>query len=93
MAEGTLEELIINEVASHQGCKIGELFANIDIINACKSTPSLLIDTINKLWEEGELVVIEYVLPTMTYRQKTFLFPKGTKFSPNTLTQFFDTFD
>jgi hypothetical protein len=34
---------------------------------------------IAELCAEGELVEVEYVLPNMTYRVKTFLLPKGTE--------------
>ncbi|NJO61055.1 MAG: hypothetical protein HC836_23175 [Richelia sp. RM2_1_2] len=50
-----------------------------------------IVEVINAMVEKGELVAIEYVLPNMTYKIKTYLFPKGTQFTSDTLARFFDT--
>ena len=38
-----------------------------------------LLGTIDKMVDSGELVEVNYILPTMSYREKSILFPKGTK--------------
>ncbi len=38
-----------------------------------------VIDLINRMVKEGDLVEIEFVLPTMDYRVKSYYFPRGTK--------------
>jgi hypothetical protein len=38
-------------------------------------------DAINRLVKSEDIVEVEYVLPTMSYRAKSIYFPKGTKVS------------
>lgn len=38
-----------------------------------------VIDLIDEMVKAGDLVEVEYILPTMNYRVKSFLLPKGTK--------------
>ena len=38
-----------------------------------------IINVINDLVKEGEVVEVEYVLPSMAYRVKSLYFPKGTE--------------
>ncbi len=76
----TLREAIINIVESKQGCKATEIAPLL-----AKSFPELIeelgeaINIVDDLIRHGELVEVEYILPTMDYRVKSILFPKGTK--------------
>jgi len=85
-----LRELIKQVVTDHQGCKATEvpvLIAHVldNIDNTTQLTRSQLQWTavpelVQDLVDKGELVEVEYVLPNMDYRIKSFLLPKGTVF-------------
>lgn len=63
---------IVGFVTEQQGCKMTLLCAQEQLIG-CN-----IIKTVEELVMEGELVEIEYVLPSMQYRIKSFLLPKNT---------------
>lgn len=75
-----LREAIIQIVTDKQGCKATELAPLI-----AEGYPDLVceldkvVETIESLVASGELVEVEYILPQMTYRIKSMLFPKGTE--------------
>jgi len=72
-------------VEQAQGCKALELIAKLGseqvwVIEEVNSWTA--IELIEELVEEGELIEIEYTLPNMSYRVKSFLLPKGTEIDP-----------
>jgi len=71
MTEEEQKNLILNLVISKQGCKATELAVEI----AGKAD----FELISKLVIERRLVEIEYILPYMPYRIKSFLLPKNTQ--------------
>ena len=60
---------ILETVTRLQRCKVMELIAKI------RTTP----EDIQALIDSGDLVEVEYILPSINYRIKSFLLPKGTK--------------
>ena len=71
MTKEEQNNIILDLVTSKQGCKATELAVEI----ATKAD----IDLVQTLVTEGRLVEIEYVLPNMPYRIKSFLLPKDTQ--------------
>ena len=72
-----LKNAIKEIVEDKQGIKTIELL--VELSPQVKTTPTeKVIGAIDELVAAGELVEIEYILPAMTYRTKSFLFPKGT---------------
>ena len=78
----TREEIkveIIKMVEIHQGLKATELIVYL--------APRILkggwdvVGIIDDLVKEQRLVEVEYVLPSLPYRTKSFLLPKGTSVS------------
>lgn len=69
---------IVATVEAVQGCKATELIANERILPLIAANFDI-IGMIAELCSEGELVEIEYIIPNIPYRVKSFLFPKGTK--------------
>lgn len=69
------KDLIVQLVVERQGCRATELCAEKDLVLGELD----LSDLIEELVAEGQLVEIECVLPQMSYRIKSFLFPKGTQ--------------
>ena len=68
------KEAIIEAVTRLQGCKATELAAEHNLIGV-KNLPQLLAELV----KEGKILEVEYVLPNMKYRIKSFLLPAGTK--------------
>ena len=78
--DNPLRQAIVEIVETKQGCKATEL---VDFIAG--THPELLVvlddltDTIEEMVHEGELVEVEYVLPQIEYRAKSYLLPRGTQ--------------
>ena len=45
----------------------------------CQLSVDALFVLLNNMVNDGDLVEVNYILPTMDYREKTLYFPKGTK--------------
>ena len=75
--------LVKQVVKEKQGCKAVELVTFVAMEMAkSPSTSDIDVDLpelIETMTKEGELVEVEYVLPNMDYRVKSFLLPKGTE--------------
>lgn len=71
--QDTGKKLIIEAVTNYQGLKLTEL-ASLDEL-----ADIAVVDLVNELIKEGNLVEVEYVLPSMNYRVKSFILPKGTE--------------
>lgn len=75
MSKDGIKTSIIDFVSKRPGCTPIELVCGIAFgENFAVDVPVLL----EKLVDEGSLIEVEYVLPTMDYRTKSILFPKGT---------------
>lgn len=72
-----LKNAMIQMVEDHQGMKSVDLVVNM--INHFPNSRIKFNEWIPELIEKGELVEVEYILPSMDYRVKSFLLPKGTK--------------
>ena len=78
--EDDFKKLIVEAVAAANGIKSTELVCHPSIIRRAASddgAPSVP-DLIDELVSEGRLIEIEFVLPHMKYRIKSFLLPAGT---------------
>ena len=78
-----LEQDIIETVMNMQGGKVTEVIVNLP--ERCFRSPDVddniaedIVQTIDSLVRRGHLVEIEYVLPSMDYRIKSFLLPADT---------------
>jgi hypothetical protein len=69
-----IKQLIVERVSEKAGLKAVHLASEEDIVLACKDLPSIC----EELVEEGRLVEVEYVLPEMDWRIKSFYLPAGT---------------
>ena len=73
-----LEQEIIETVVEMQGGKATEIIANLP--ETCfDNGADDIIQTIDHLVQTGHLVEVEYVLPQMDYRIKSFYLPANTK--------------
>lgn len=73
----TIDELktkIAERVFELQGCKAVELCAMEELVASNSDLPAILEEMVS----EGKLVEVEYLLPNMNYRIKSFLLPAGT---------------
>lgn len=71
-----IKNRLVEIVTEKQGCKATELCAIKELIfGDCKPLPEL----IEELVKEERILEIEYVLPSMNYRIKSFLLPAGTQ--------------
>lgn len=82
----TIDELktrIAERVFELQGCKATELYFMEELVVECRSADADskardLPAIIEEMVSEGKLVEVEYLLPNMNYRIKSFLLPAGT---------------
>ena len=75
MSKDGIKSSIIDFVSKQPGCTPIELVCGIAFgENFAVDVPVLL----EKLVDEGSLIEVEYVLPTMDYRTKSILFPKNS---------------
>jgi len=81
--ENSSESVLISIVNEHQGLKLTELVmhATVAISKLGYREPDL-VKVLNGLISEAKLLEIEYVLPDMDYRIKSFILPAGTKVKP-----------
>jgi len=75
MTREEAKDLIIQVVIDKQGAKATVLAAEEQLLNLGHDFP----DLVEELVEEKRLVEVEYILPDMNYRCKSFLLPKGTR--------------
>jgi hypothetical protein len=79
-----LKQKIVDIITEVQGCKATELSTKltIDVLNALEihDLPTVLAE----LLHERRLVEVEYVLPNLSFRAKSFLLPAGVEVKINT---------
>ncbi len=83
LIEQIVEDLIVDAVSSSQGLKAVELpgiiYDRLYRDNNTISDEDFDIPLIiNRMVIEKKIVEVQYVLPTMQYRMKSFLLPAGT---------------
>jgi predicted component of type VI protein secretion system len=75
------KKIIVKLVEEKNGIKSVDL--SMDLLDADKSlfleVNSQISNIIDDLVQEGKITALNYTVPTMDYRLKTILFPKGTK--------------
>jgi hypothetical protein len=76
--EDEIRRAILERVAS--GCKATELVTDLAVAFKGDVDFLQLSDILDKLIASNEIIEIEYILPDMDYRIKSFYLPKGTKF-------------
>lgn len=74
----TIRTLILAHVIDVQGCKATELAKAVSKQLAGNLTENEITEELNKLVAAHELIEIEYTLPEMPYRLKSFYLPIGT---------------
>ncbi len=74
------KKLIIQRVEDLQGCKALKLLADRELINVGMSLDGKfhMPDILDEMLAEGSIIEIEYTLPSMPNRIKSFYLPKGT---------------
>ena len=71
------KQLIIDEVTNLNGCKAIDLTVKKNLLPLVTSEFSMY-ELIDELVSQGRLIEIEYILPIISYRAKSFLLPAGT---------------
>lgn len=74
-----VKKLIQKVVESVQGIKATALIAEERLTPVLLSTEHNIVLLLNEMVELGDLVEVEYILPSIPYRVKSFLLPKGSK--------------
>lgn len=69
-----IDQQVLAVIIAKQGCKTTELAAQL----APEVTAGPLTKSIERLVDSGDLIEIEYTLPTMRWRVKSFLLPGET---------------
>jgi hypothetical protein len=80
MTKSDMKAAIVEVVTECQGCKAIELLCKLPT-HARQGIQESSIDfpdLIEEMVAEGSLVEVEYILPNMKYRAKSFLLPPGT---------------
>jgi len=79
-----LKDKVHDLISSVQGCKATELVTKLDrdILEALEVHD--LSSVLAELILEHRIIEIEYVLPQLNYRTKSFLLPAGTEVKVNT---------
>lgn len=76
MTKNEAKNIIIGMINEKQGCKATELAADLVLMNFENHKPLSLL---NELVQEKRIIEIEYILPQMDYRVKSFYLPIGAK--------------
>lgn len=66
-------------VNNSTGIKLTELVSNV-ASEYSQEESKMLIETLGALADSDDVLVLKYTVPSMDYREKVILFPKGTKF-------------
>lgn len=81
-----LKDKLVQIVTNVNGCKATELAASreygewlVSVGGAKRRQELSFVECVQELINEGRLIEVEYSLPTMDYRAKSFLLPKDTE--------------
>lgn len=77
MSKTEFKNMVNQIIRLSTGIKVNELACNRDV---AMSGLDLWEDALNPLIKDGEVIELEYVVPSSDYRIKSILFPKGTIF-------------
>lgn len=84
MTKDEVKDVLVRRVTEKQGCKATELVADMQVQEAAFSGLEHDVHDLSGLIEdlviEHRLIEIEYVLPQIGYRLKSFLLPIDTTF-------------
>jgi hypothetical protein len=69
------KDTIVGYVETHNGCKAIDMC----LCEMLMPYDGELMELVDELVEEGRLIEVEYTLPQMPYRTKSFLFSAGTE--------------
>jgi len=78
MKKTDVKNIITYVVTKLQGCKGTELVCQPEFISVYKAGFDL-VEIIEEMIKENELIEIEYTIPQLDYRVKSFYLPKGSK--------------
>lgn len=84
MTKEQVKDIIVSIVNRMQGCKATELACDEALLELPSEAKRGLLNSgvpalVDELVAEGRLVEVEYVLPNLSFRAKSYLFPTGTK--------------
>lgn len=84
MTKDEFKDVLVKEVEICQGCKATELVSKV-VAKGMVELAHTIDSCIEELVKERRLVEVDYVLPNMGYRSKSFLLPAGSvvKVSPS----------
>jgi hypothetical protein len=74
------KQFLVDKIISLQGCKATQLAADEEVVTKLSMNDIDVPDLLDELVKEGRIIEIEYVLPEMTWRVKSFYLPPGTCF-------------
>lgn len=83
MSNDEAKALITKMVVDHQGLKSPELAAKIIERTKGRDKKVDWITLIGECVSEGKILEIEYIIPGLHYRTKSFLLPKGAEIIKN----------
>jgi hypothetical protein len=77
----SMKKVILRLINESTGIKQTELVLELDKRSLLKgkNEDNNMISIFEEIEKEKEVCVLQYVVPQMSYRQKTIYFPKGTK--------------
>ena len=75
-----IKRQIVAAVDGKQGCKATELIADANLVEALVEFGAhRLMELVDQLIIDGLLIEIEYIVPTIHWRIKSFLLPAGSE--------------
>lgn len=82
MTREEFEKIIIETVERLNGCKATELAARVTeevFKRGEQQLPFDFVEILQKIIDRGDLEEVEYILPNLSFRTKSFVLPKGTQ--------------
>lgn len=80
MTRDEAKQFLVDKIISLQGCKATQLASDEEVVKELSMKDHDVPDLLEELVKEGRIIEIEYVLPEMTWRVKSFYLPPGTVF-------------
>lgn len=79
-----MKEAILKIIESQPGIKAVELMVKLTVDAKGKIEYTEMDHSLKELINDGSIVEVEYILPSMDYRIKSLYFPKGTQVTVKT---------
>jgi hypothetical protein len=74
------QELLVRRITELQGCKATELVSDEEVVKALMVNDDIsLLDALDAIVTTNRIVEIEYVLPELDFRVKSFYLPANTQ--------------